>query len=248
MSTRQPGGLFRGPPAYTARTPWRPVQAVAAVAVILLLGAAVGRLPEVANAIWGGPMVAGEWADVASRVLVLVLTVGASMLLGGRARDVLALRSPAKGWRSYAGAALLSVVVVPLLIGAVLIAVAALSGQLEELIQSGQDDYSSMRAVDVGWPLAVVVAPLEEEVLFRGFLLSALAQTRLRFWGAAVVSVALWTGLHDYSVLGLAKIFGTGLVFSWILWRTGSLRVTIFCHAVNNGLALLLLQLWDMPF
>src|SRR5262245_6962419 len=238
MPRRQPGGLFRGPPAYAARTPWGPVQAVAAVAVILLLGVAVGRLPEIANAIWGQPMVSGQWADIVSRVLVLVLTVGASVLLGGRVRDVLALRSPARGWRSYAGAALLAVVALPLLFGMALIAVAALTGQLDGLVQSAQHDYGAMRDIDVGWLLAVIVAPLEEEIVFRGFLLSALAQTRLGFWGAAVISTALWTGLHEYSVLGLAKIFGTGLVLSWILWRTGSLRVTIFCHAVNNGLAL----------
>jgi membrane protease YdiL (CAAX protease family) len=75
--------------------------------------------------------------------------------------------------------------------------------------------------------------------------LSALAQTRLRFWGAALVSTALWTPLHEYSVLGLAKVFAGGLLFSWLLWRTGSLRVTIFCHALNNSLALLVLRLVD---
>src|SRR5262245_35659129 len=130
MPSRQPGGLFRGPPAYAARTPWGPVQAVAAVAGMLLLGGGCGGVLGIANAIWGQPMVSGQWADIVSRVLVLVLTVGASMLLGGRVRDVLALRSPARGWRSYAGAALLAVVVVPLLIGMALIAVAVLTGQL----------------------------------------------------------------------------------------------------------------------
>ena len=40
-----------------------------------------------------------------------------------------------------------------------------------------------------GLALALLVvgigAPLSEELLFRGFLLSALARTRLGFWGAA---------------------------------------------------------------
>jgi membrane protease YdiL (CAAX protease family) len=49
----------------------------------------------------------------------------------------------------------------------------------------------------------------------------------------------------EYSVLGIARIFAVGLLFSWLLWRTGSLRVTIFCHALNNSVALAVLQYVD---
>jgi membrane protease YdiL (CAAX protease family) len=84
--------------------------------------------------------------------------------------------------------------------------------------------------------------------LFRGFLLGALAQTRLGFAGAALISTAAWTALHGgYSPMGLADVFANGLLFCWLLWRTGSLRVVILCHAVYNGaivLALLLAVKW----
>jgi membrane protease YdiL (CAAX protease family) len=91
-------------------------------------------------------------------------------------------------------------------------------------------------------------APLSEELLFRGFLLSALAQTRLRFWGAAVVSTLAWAVLHaGYSAVGLAEVFAIGLLFSWLLWRTGSLRVPIVCHALYNCLILLALRFVDLP-
>ena len=91
------------------------------------------------------------------------------------------------------------------------------------------------------WGLALLVigigAPLSEELLFRGFLLSALAKTRLGFAGAALISTALWTSLHaGYSLIGIIEVSRSACYFSWMLWRTGSLRVPIFCHALYNSL------------
>ena len=44
------------------------------------------------------------------------------------------------------------------------------------------------------WVLALLVvgigAPLSEELLFRGFLLSALAGSRVGFWGGALITTA----------------------------------------------------------
>jgi len=96
--------------------------------------------------------------------------------------------------------------------------------------------------------LALVVgAPVSEEILFRGFLLSALAQSRLGFFGAAMVTTLAWTILHaGYSGIGLIEVFLAGLLFSWLLWRTGSLWVPLVCHGIYNGvvtIAILVLPL-----
>ena len=46
-----------------------------------------------------------------------------------------------------------------------------------------------------------------------------------------------WTFLHaGYSVAGFTSVFVMGLLYSWQLWRSGSLRVPLLCHAVHNGL------------
>jgi membrane protease YdiL (CAAX protease family) len=246
-----PGALFGGVPGYAVRTPWSPLHAAAAVVLILLASVAVPwLLVDLARRLLGQPIATEQWADVAARVLVVGLTLAASVLLGGRARDVLALRRPARGWRSYAGAALL-LLGVPILL-AIALAVAVIAfGQLDWLMQAVLDDRRSLQPVPgaQSWAfilLAVVVAPVEEELLFRGFLLSALAKSRIGFWGAAAVSTGLWMVLHEYSILGYAKVFVLGMLFSWLLWRTGSLRVTIFAHALNNLLALALLQVVDV--
>jgi membrane protease YdiL (CAAX protease family) len=85
--------------------------------------------------------------------------------------------------------------------------------------------------------LALAVgAPLSEELLFRGYLLHRLRQTRLGFAGGALVANVGWTMLHyGYSWLSLADVFLAGLLFSWALWRTGSIWVPIAFHALYNA-------------
>ena len=97
--------------------------------------------------------------------------------------------------------------------------------------------------------LALTVgAPISEELLFRGFLLNRLSHTRLGFARAAVVSSFGWTLLHvGYSTIGLIEVFLAGLVFSWALWRTGSLWVPIAFHAIYNGIVLMVLRSTPLP-
>lgn len=90
-------------------------------------------------------------------------------------------------------------------------------------------------------------APLSEELLFRGYMTSGLAPTRMGFWSAALLATLLWSGLHiNYTWVGLIEVFCIGVYFSWVLWRTGSLLPCLFCHAVYNTGLLILLRFW--PF
>jgi membrane protease YdiL (CAAX protease family) len=177
------------------------------------------------------------------QAIAVVLTVLASMLLGGRSRDVLALRPPAGTRGVYLNAVLLMALLQ--------IAVSAV-----QYFFLPQDMYADLRPFvqlfGEQWVLALLVvgigAPLSEELLFRGFLLSALARSRLGFAGGALVTTGLWTALHaGYSLAGIAEVFLIGLFFSWLLWRTGSLRVPIFCHALYNSLIVLVLRHVPLP-
>jgi len=97
--------------------------------------------------------------------------------------------------------------------------------------------------------LALVVgAPLSEELLFRGYLMNRLSQTRLGFSGATIISTTGWTLLHaGYSTVGLVEVFLAGLLFSWVLWKTASLWVPIFFHAIYNGTVLTYLVASQQP-
>ena len=85
----------------------------------------------------------------------------------------------------------------------------------------------------VGFFAAVVLAPVCEEILFRGFLFGAL-RSRLGSLFAAVVSSAVFAVLHGYSVAGLGAVFLYGLVFVWLYQRSGSLLPGMVAHAVFN--------------
>jgi CAAX protease family protein len=250
--TEPAGRLLGGPPAYEPRTPWRASAALAAAAAIVGLGFLSARFfppylglgqDAVANPAHPEIPASGLWVVAVFQVVAVALTLVASVALGGNPRDVLALRKAPSGWRAYAGAVVAMV--------ALQVALAGLTYSLVE-----HDMLADLRPF-VGlvrgpyWLLAAAVlgvgAPLSEELLFRGFLLGALAKGPLGFWGAAVVTTLLWTCLHaGYSLVGLAEVFAIGLLLSWLLWRTGSLWVTIFCHGLYNSLVALVLRLVDL--
>jgi membrane protease YdiL (CAAX protease family) len=87
---------------------------------------------------------------------------------------------------------------------------------------------------------AVVVAPVAEEVVFRGILLPGLAR-HMRTQSALIVSAALF-GLFHVPSHGIGAIMPglLGLVFGWARLRTGSLAAPILLHAANNLLVTLL--------
>jgi len=88
--------------------------------------------------------------------------------------------------------------------------------------------------------LVVVLAPLAEELLFRGWIFTAL---RWRFgfsaalWGSAIVfALAHWESTHLYAVV----ILPIGLVLGYLRERTGSTRATTLFHMIYNFSALAL--------
>ena len=87
----------------------------------------------------------------------------------------------------------------------------------------------------------VVVAPLVEEIVYRGFLYRGLASSRLGAGGAILVSSFLWAILHvQYEWYEVAYIFVLGLFLGLVRARTGSVLPPMAFHAVQNLVAMLL--------
>jgi membrane protease YdiL (CAAX protease family) len=80
---------------------------------------------------------------------------------------------------------------------------------------------------------AVVLAPLTEEIVFRGVLF---ATFRRRFgWPvSAGLSALAFAALHGYGVAGFASVWWSGFVWAWTYERTRSLWPTIAVHAAGN--------------
>lgn len=212
-----------------------------------MAGAAVAQRFGAVPAGFGGAKL-GQDPDVLKtlalwQVLTIALTLVAAGLFGGNALDVLSLRQPVGSGLVYLEAIALMVVMQ-----------VGISGVQYAFFPN--DMYADLRPlVDIfgdQWWLALLVvgigAPLSEELLFRGFLLSALARSPIGFAGGAVITTTWWTLLHwGYSAAGIVEVFLIGLFFSWLLWRTGSLRVPIFCHALYNSLIVLVLRHVPLP-
>jgi membrane protease YdiL (CAAX protease family) len=94
-------------------------------------------------------------------------------------------------------------------------------------------------ASELGWlaPLGlavVAVAPVGEEIVFRGFLYRGLAR-RGREMAAIVVNALAWALLHiQYDWLGMAQVFAAGLMLGWFRWASGSVVLVILMHALIN--------------
>jgi len=81
----------------------------------------------------------------------------------------------------------------------------------------------------------VIIAPLAEEFLFRGFLYSQLSRTVLGGWGAITLTSFIWTIIHfQYELLILVVLFIFGLFLGYIRFAYNSLGLPIALHAVNN--------------
>ncbi len=87
----------------------------------------------------------------------------------------------------------------------------------------------------------VIVAPLTEELLFRGLILRGFL-SHYSIHKAVAVSGLMFGLFHlnPWQFLGAAVLGG---VFAWWFVRTRSLLPCLFGHALNNGLPLLLLAM-----
>jgi membrane protease YdiL (CAAX protease family) len=257
-ATNALGALFGQHARYVPRSPWHPISAlvVTFIACTIPILAYEGVLVFVAAA-GGSEAGVAQWSDevaslaspvgIAFTALSQVMSMAVIWAAAGRGNlrtEVLRLAPPKPGWMTCVVGGLI-------LIAAV--------GALELLFYgvAGFDPFADSSWLRAGldspywWGtvlIAVVLAPLWEELAFRGFLLSALAQSRLGYWPAAVISTGLWTALHwGYSYPGLACVFAAGLGLSWLMWRTGSMRAAVVAHGLANVAALLFFYFFAPP-
>lgn len=81
----------------------------------------------------------------------------------------------------------------------------------------------------------VVLAPIAEELFFRGVVFNAFLRERGPRL-ASIGSAALFAGIH-LSIVALLPILLLGLALAWVYHRTGNLLAPIVMHAVVNGIS-----------
>ena len=158
--------------------------------------------------------------------LVLALTIGLPR------REVLALRRP-ESWGRALGLALGALVLI--FIGAAIALSLTDAGDEQNLTPEGWDS-SRAGAYALSFVAVVVVAPITEELLYRGLGVSLL----LARAGApmAVGVTALLFGLGHGLLLSLAAFVWFGIVIAVLRLRTDSVYPAFFVHCTFNALGM----------
>ena len=89
--------------------------------------------------------------------------------------------------------------------------------------------------------LAVLFAPVAEELLFRGWLYTALRE-KIGIWAGILVTSVLFALAHwEKTHLYAAAVFPVGIALGFVRQKTGSLRASITFHAIYNAVGSVLL-------
>jgi CAAX protease family protein len=230
-------------------TRWPVWSAPAALLGGLVLAAAGGLAIDL-PALAFGAKITGEHipaglsiADTVVQDVAFVLAAVFFAQLGGRGASAwqFGLRRPSVGWRAAGG-----------LVFALLVAFIALSAawsaivhpQEEELLkQLGSNEGAALLILSAA--LTCVVAPICEELLFRGFIFTALRNWRGTL-PAALITALLFGGVHYQSApaLDLVPLAALGFGLCLLYRYTGSLYPCIVAHSLNNSLAFSDLEKW----
>jgi membrane protease YdiL (CAAX protease family) len=108
------------------------------------------------------------------------------------------------------------------------------------------DDYQAALGNSVAlilfWLSLTVIAPVSEEIAFRGFILRGWMSTRLGVIGAIVLSSLLFAAIHGPDKLAIfISLFVGGMLLATMRWLSGSIVPTILMHATwNLGIGILM--------
>jgi membrane protease YdiL (CAAX protease family) len=237
-------------PAPGGPATWRPWTAPAALAAGIVLAAVGGLIVDIPAAVLfavnlGSSSRLPGGLEIADTFVQDIAFVGAVVIfaqLGGRALSAwqLGLR-PARLWPSV-GAVLLTLVAF-LLFTAIWAALVEADTKEELLKQLGTDQNAALLVASAA--LTCVMAPICEELLFRGYIFAALSNWR-GWFPAALLTGLLFGGVHAGSaplvdLVPLAALgFGLCVLYRW----SGSLYPCIAAHVVNNSVAFGSMEGW----
>ena len=110
-----------------------------------------------------------------------------------------------------------------------------------EMDENTQQILTSLMKEPWGYVAVGILAPLAEEVVFRGAILRTLLgiMSKKNHWVAIMISAAIFGAVHA----NLAQFINAllmGLLLGWMYYRTGSLVPGILLHWVNNTMAYVL--------
>ncbi len=212
---------------------WRWPQALAGLA----LGAAPEALLYLAAVLAGTPSGASSKVTAGSAA---ALAVGSLVLYGWQtaAAWLFSLRTAGRRLRLWGFRAPTKAIFWTVPLGLVAVYVISIAHDLvvrPEQQQILSEFPRSQMGIALFVLVAVIMAPLFEEIVFRGFLFRGLANSWGWVWGALVSSSVF--GLAHLQLDVFVPLTALGLALAWVYRRTGSLWTCIVMHAIFNLIA-----------
>jgi uncharacterized protein len=171
------------------------------------------------------------------------LAVGATLAVARRGLARQGLADPRPALRRSLGLVRPRFVQVALWSAAALAVLASYEWLASRLDRPSLPDFMVDFHASAGWLpgllfVVVFLAPLAEEVLFRGFLLPGLAAGRMGAAGAILVSALLFALVHtQYDPFDMSAVLTLGLLLGAARWFSGSLWLAYGLHAAINAVA-----------
>jgi uncharacterized protein len=250
------GGALAGPPPGPSdprRSPdtgWSPWTAPAALIGGLVLAAVLGLIVDLPATLLFGVNITKdhtppgiELVDTILQDIAFVLAAVYCAHIGGRVVRAwqFGLRPPGAGWKSAIGYIVLLTVLF-LILSAIWATV--FNPEPEKLLDKlGTNETTSLLVLSAA--LTCVLAPICEELLFRGYIFTAL-RGWCGTWLGALFTGAIFGAVHFGSApaLDLVPLAGLGFGLCLLYRYTGSLYPCIAAHSLNNSLAFASLEHW----
>ena len=101
-----------------------------------------------------------------------------------------------------------------------------------------QDTFRAMSRNVFGIISIAIMAPLVEELLFRGAIQGYMLRKGIKPLHAILIASAIF-GIVHMNPIQIPFAFAIGLIFGWLYYRTGSVVPGIIGHFINNSIACL---------
>jgi uncharacterized protein len=213
-----------------------------ATLVLGLIAMLLGQLAALTSLIWWSGLGVTQVPDVTSDGVALILIVCISTPIQVFVLALMARQTGASA-TNYLGLKLPRRIEVVRGIVIIVIFVAVSDGITwllgRDIVSQFQlDIYASARNAGYLpwlWLTLVVIAPIGEETLFRGFLFRGWYRVPRDVWPVIIVTSSIWALSHvQYDLFFMAQVFVSGLLLGWFRWISGSTILSMLLHGLLN--------------
>lgn len=121
-----------------------------------------------------------------------------------------------------------------------------LQEHMPELPNLVEGEFDMIMKDRMGYFVVGLLAPLAEEMVFRGAILRSLLRWKSNPWVGIVISAILFAVIH-MNPAQMPHAFLIGLLLGWMYWRTDSIVPGVVYHWVNNTVAYILYNIYPNP-